>query len=367
LRDVRDARITLRVTVEASASASAQSPTREQAKKPHGRRMHPLLYRRFIGYLVVTYALKVFFGRLLRGPADPSWSLPFEVAVDVSRRYMRHGFGQARAGLAINDAPVPRDPMLASRVALQREELAGLRTEVHTPRDHRPEHGTLLYFHGGGYISCSPRTHRNLASRIAWHGRVRVLVPRYPKAPEHPFPAALDSAVACFEALLASGTAPERVLIGGDSAGGGLALALLLRLREAGAPLPRAAVLLSPWVDLTGSGQSLTSAKLDILDAEMIGVSSALYAGGASLEDPLISPLYADLSGLPPVLVQTGEHEIFHSENHQLVERLRAAGVEVEHEVSPAMTHVFQSLAMLSGAGQAAVRSIGRFVRKTQG
>ena len=325
--------------------------------------MHPLLYRLFLAWCVVSSSLRVLVRRLLHGPVEPSWSLPFEVAVDVTRRYMQHGFGQAQAGLSINDAAVPRDPRVARGVALQRQQLAGLAAEVHTPRDWKEGDPTLLYWHGGGYISCSPRTHRDLVSRIAYRSGARCIVPNYRKAPAHPFPNALDSAVAAYRELLSSGIAPDALLVGGDSAGAGLALALMLRLRAAGEPLPRAAVLLSPWVDLTGRGESVRKTKLDVLDGDMIALAAPLYAGGAALDDPYVSPLHAELTGLPPLLVQTGEHEVFFSENHAFVERARSAGVAVTHEVSPGMTHVFQTLALFNRTGRAAVRSIGSFMR----
>lgn len=325
--------------------------------------MHPLLFRLFVVLTIVTSSVRVFFRRLFRGRAEPTWSLPFEVAVDVERRFMQNGFGEAKDGLPISDAPVPRDPRLVTRVALSTMDLGGLATEVHTPQGWREGEATLLYWHGGGYISCSPRTHRDLVSRIALHSGARCFVPNYRKAPAHPFPTALDSAVHVFEALLASGVEPASLFFGGDSAGGGLSLALALRLREAGSPLPRALVLLSPWVDLTGSGDSVKTAHLDILDAEMIASGASLYAGTTALDHPHVSPLHADLTGLPPLLVQTGQREVFYSENHTFVERARAAGVTVTHEVSPGMVHVFQTLAFLNARANSAVRSIGTFVR----
>lgn len=327
--------------------------------------MHPLLFRLFIGYCIVTSIARVIGRRLRHGPADPTWSLVLEIAVDVSRRFMHHGFSEAQAGLPVSDAPTPREPDVVVKVALHDEQLAGLPAEVHTPRTWKAGDPTLLYWHGGGYISCSPRTHRALVSRMAMHSGARCIVPNYAKAPEHPYPAALDSSVACFNALLAAGVDASTLFVGGDSAGGNLALAMTLRLRDAGGPLPRALVLLSPWVDLTGSGASLNDAKLDILDAAMIARGAALYAGATPLRDPLLSPLHARLEGLPPLLVQTGQHEVFYSENHTFVEHARAAGVQVTHEVSPGMTHVFQSLAAFSSRGRQAIRSIGRFVQET--
>ncbi|HEX2679257.1 MAG TPA: alpha/beta hydrolase, partial [Polyangiales bacterium] len=287
--------------------------------------MHPLLYRSFIAYCIVSSIVRVSVRRLFRGPRDASWSLPFEIAVDVTRRFMEHGFGEARAGLPVSDAPTPRDLVTRSRVTLEHEDLAGLPAEVHTPKTWKIGDPTLLYWHGGGYISCSPATHRALVARIALHSGARCIVPCYAKAPVHPFPTALDSAVMCWQALLDSGVSPSTLFVGGDSAGGGLSLAMTLRLREAGKPLPRALILLSPWVDLTGSGDSVRRAELDILNGAMIEAGAALYAGGASLSHPLISPLHAVLEGLPPLLVQTGEHEVFFSENHAFVDRARAA------------------------------------------
>jgi monoterpene epsilon-lactone hydrolase len=348
-----------------STVAAAKAVPANELASPRRRGLHPLLFRLFIGYCIVTSIGRVIVRRLRRGPADPSWSLPFEVAVDVSRRFMHHGFGEAQAGLPVSEAPTPREPDVVMKVALHHEQLAGLAAEVHTPRGWKAGDPTLLYWHGGGYISCSPRTHRALVSRMAMYSGARCIVPCYAKAPEHPYPAALDSSVACFNALLVAGVDARTLFVGGDSAGGGLALAMTLRLREAGGPLPRALVLLSPWVDLTGSGASVSSAKLDILDGTMIARGAALYAGTVSLRDPFLSPLHARLEGLPPLLVQTGEHEVFFSENHSFVERAQAAGVQVTHEVSPGMTHVFQTLAAFNSRGREAIRSIGRFVQTT--
>jgi epsilon-lactone hydrolase len=329
------------------------------------RAMHPWVFRLFVAFCVVSSSVVVFFRRLFRGRAHPAWSLPFEVAVDVEKRFMENGFDEAKHGLAISDAPVPRDPRVARHVKLTRDELAGLQADVHTPKGWRDGDPVLLYWHGGGYISCSPRTHRDLVTRIALHGGARCIVPNYRKAPKHPFPDALDAAVACFEALIARGIAPSSIFVGGDSAGGGLALAMTLRLRAAGASLPRALLLLSPWVDLSCSHRTVREAHLDILCHEMLTSGAALYAGSTALSDHHVSPLGAELTGLPPMLVQTGECEVFYSENQVFVERARAAGVQVTHEIAPAMVHVFQLLAFLNGTADRAVRSLGAFVRKS--
>lgn len=329
------------------------------------RTMHPWVFQLFVVWCIVSSSVIVFFRRLFRGRAHPAWSLPFEVAVDVVRRFMDNGFDEALHGLPVHDGPVPRDPRVARHVKLTREAIGGLHAEVHTPKGWREGDPVLLYWHGGGYIAGSPRTHRDLVTRIALHGGARCIVPNYGKAPQHPFPAALDAAVASFQELVARGIAPSSIFVGGDSAGGGLALAMTLRLRAAGATLPRALVLLSPWVDLNGSHPSVRQAPLDILHHEMLAKGAALYAGHVSVDDPFVSPLGADLTGMPPMLVQTGECEALCSENHALVGRARAAGVQVTHEVGPAMVHVFQLLAFLNGTADRATRSLGAFVRST--
>ncbi len=327
------------------------------------RAMHPLLFRLFVAWCIVSSSVLVFFRRLFRGRAHPAWSLPFEVAVHVVRRFMDNGFDEANHGLEVSDAPVPRDPRVARHVKLTHEDLAGLPAEVHTPKGWQQGDPVLLYWHGGGYIAGSPRTHRDLVTRIALHGGVRCIVPNYRKAPKHPFPDALDAAVKCYEALLQRGVAPSSLFVGGDSAGGGLTLALTLRLRAAGISMPRALVLLSPWVDLSCGHPSVREARLDILCHEMLSRGAALYAGDTAIDDHFVSPLGAELAGLPPMFVQTGECEALYSENQAFVERVRAAGVPVTHEVAPAMVHVFQLLAFLNGTADRATRSLGAFVR----
>ncbi len=172
--------------------------------------------------------------------------------------------------------------------------------------------GTVLYLHGGAYCLGSIKTHRMLAAALADGANMQVLMIEYRLAPEFPFPAALDDAVAAYLWLMENGSSPTRILIAGDSAGGGLALATLLKLRDEGQPLPAGGILLSPWTDLTMSGDSAaTKASLDfILNADHLSRMAQLYAGEASLQNPLISPLFSDLTGLPPLLIQVGTDEI---------------------------------------------------------
>jgi acetyl esterase/lipase len=191
----------------------------------------------------------------------------------------------------------------------------------------------------------------------------RCIAPAYRLAPEHPFPAALDDALACYRELLRS-TPPEQLFLAGDSAGGGLCLALMLRLRDAGEPLPRAAVLLSPWVDLTLDVDGLAGEGAhDYLPLEQTARNALGYCGAFSPTHPWISPVYGDLHGLPPWLVQTGEWELLREQNVRLVARARAAGVEVIHELSAGMLHAYPCFASVSPQGIQALVNAGEFIR----
>jgi acetyl esterase/lipase len=222
----------------------------------------------------------------------------------------------------------------------------------------------VLYLHGGGYVIGSPRSHRHLAAAIARAAGVPALLPDYRLAPEHRFPAALEDAVAAYEWLLARGIAPEGVVVAGDSAGGGLTVATLLALRDRGLPRPAGGVCLSPWVDLTCSGASYaTKAAADpIVQRESVTMMAQAYAG-ADLEAPLVSPLYADLRRLPPLLVQVGSDEVLLDDARGLGERARAAGVDVRVEEWPAMVHVWPWFQGMLDEADRAVGVVGEFVR----
>ena len=203
--------------------------------------------------------------------------------------------------------------------------------------------GTLLYIHGGGYFACSPQTHRPITAGFARRG-LDVFAPDYRLAPEHPFPAAIEDCAAAYRGLLASGIAPSNLVIAGDSAGGGLALATLLLLRDAGDALPAATVLFSPWTDLACTGASLKrNSKRDALfDGEGMDRATTPYLAGADPRNPLASPLYADLTGLPPMLIHAGSYEVLLDDSERLAERARAAGVAAELRTWPVVPHVWQ-------------------------
>jgi acetyl esterase/lipase len=194
---------------------------------------------------------------------------------------------------------------------------------------------------------------------------MKALALDYRLAPEHPHPAAVDDAVAAYRWLLANSVAPERIAIAGDSAGGGLSAATLVALREAGDPLPAAAVLISPWTDLAATGGSITErADIDpMIDMAVLNRMAAAYAGQTSTKDPSVSPLYAGLAGLPPLLIQVGTAEVLYDDSVRLAELARAAGVEVSFEAWEDMIHVFQAFgALLPEAGEA-IGKIGDFLR----
>lgn len=223
----------------------------------------------------------------------------------------------------------------------------------------------ILYLHGGSYIFGSINTHREMASRLARAAGARVLVLDYRLAPEHPYPTAVGDALTACDYLVDHGTDPADLVIAGDSAGGGLALATLLSLRDAGSNLPAAAACLCPWTDLAGTGQSMiTNAGGDpMIEPGRLMEQAQVYLAGASPHTPLASPLYADLTGLPPLLIQVGSTEILLDDATRLAERARAAGVSVELEVWPGMIHCWQAFAWMLPKGQQAIDHIGQFVR----
>jgi phosphinothricin tripeptide acetyl hydrolase len=221
----------------------------------------------------------------------------------------------------------------------------------------------VLYLHGGGYVIGSPRSHRHLAAAIATAAGSSALLLEYRCAPESPFPAALDDAVAAYRWLLDQGVSAGGIAIAGDSAGGGLTVATLLALRDAGLPLPVAGVCISPWVDLTCSGASYaTKADADpIVKRAVVDEMARAYLGARDRRTPLASPLFADLRGLPPLLIQVGSEEVLLDDSVQLAERARAAGVDTTLEVWDQMIHVWQWFLPMLDEAEEAVAAIGRF------
>jgi epsilon-lactone hydrolase len=221
----------------------------------------------------------------------------------------------------------------------------------------------VLYLHGGGYVIGSPRSHRHLAAAIATAARSSALLLEYRCAPEAPFPAAVDDAMAAYRWLLDQGVSAGGIVIAGDSAGGGLTVATLLALREAGLPLPAAGVCISPWVDLTCSGASYASKAATDPIVKRAGVDemARAYVGAADRRTPLASPLFADLRGLPPLLIHVGSEEVLLDDSVQLAERAKAAGVDTTLEVWDQMIHVWHWFLPLLDEAEQAVAAIGQF------
>jgi acetyl esterase/lipase len=223
----------------------------------------------------------------------------------------------------------------------------------------------FLLLHGGGYNAGSPKTHRRMAANLAQATGMRVLVPDYRLAPEHPFPAGVKDALLAYGWLLSQGFSEADIVIGGDSAGGGLALSMLLALREAKAKMPLAAVLMAPWTDLTVSSPSYETlrAKDPIIDRDRLRQSGLWYAGNRDPADPMLSPLFADPTGLPPLLIHAGGDEVMVDDSVLFAEKAKAAGVETVLKVWPGLWHVFQTQSYIPEAAQA-IREIGDFVHE---
>ncbi len=227
--------------------------------------------------------------------------------------------------------------------------------------------GALLYLHGGAYVLGSIQVYRDLVARLARATHTRVLAIDYRLAPEHPYPAALDDAITAYRWLLKGDVDPSHIMLVGDSAGGGLTLATLVALRDAGEPLPAGAVCLSPWTDLALTGASVQSkAGSDpILDPDSLRCYASYYADERDKTLPLLSPLYADFEGLPPLLFQVGTDEILLDDAVRCADKAREAGVDVTLTIWDEMVHVFQMMGFLTESKDA-IRQIAEFVKGTQ-
>lgn len=270
---------------------------------------------------------------------------------DTSVAQMRSVWDAAFAGCS---APVTREPVSAGGIDGEWLVASG------APRDK-----AILYLHGGGFRIGSIVSHRDLAARIADASGCRVLAINYRLAPEHRFPAALDDALIAYQYLLKQGLHPVNIALAGDSAGGNLVLGAMLAARDRGLPLPAAGALMSPWTDLTASGASYQSrAEADpIHQRAMILVLARTYLGkDGDVSDPLASPLYADLTGLPPLLVQVGDRETVRDDSTELAVKAKAAGVDVELQVWDGMIHVFQMFPEIPQAREA-IASLAAFLR----
>ena len=234
------------------------------------------------------------------------------------------------------------------------------------PQEKSPT-GVLYYIHGGAFVICSVKTHRSLVSRLVKTAGVKALSLDYRLAPEYPFPAALDDCLTGYHWLMAEGFSPHQILVAGDSAGGNLALAMMLALKQAGEPLPAAAVCLSPVTDLAGTGESIVNkAKVDPILNPVLAHKMVLecYVKDHDERDPLISPLYGELSNLPPILLHVGEDEVLLDDSVRFAARARSAGVDVQLVIWPGMWHVFHIFAPIVPEANQAIEQAGMFIRR---
>lgn len=249
-------------------------------------------------------------------------------------------------------------------VSRQRATVGGVPGEWYRPRGWS-DGVTFIHYHGGGYALCSSRTHRMMISDLARAIGARGLGVEYRLSPEHPYPAGFDDCFSAYLGVLNQGVEPRELLLSGDSAGGALALAVMQQCRQEGHPLPRGAVLMSPWPDLTLQGETISSHDAyDYLNADVLRFFAGLYLEGHDPLDPLVSPRYADLSGLPPLLIQAGGSEMFLADIIALRDRAKADGVEVTFEVWDGMVHAFQGFTLFLPEARRAFKSVARWVRE---
>jgi monoterpene epsilon-lactone hydrolase len=289
--------------------------------------------------------IRVTFHRLLLGPTVPSWTWRTEWFVAIARATIEVA-ARDRDDMVVNmfgrlvRTPVPLS--LRHDISVKRTKLGGLPTDRFMRLGESTDTATLLYFHGGGYVFGNPGTHRQFIAYLALATGTSVFAPQYRLAPRYPFPAAVDDAISAYEGLLSRGIRPETIIVAGDSAGGGLALAMVHRARSLDLPLPGGIIVFSPYVDLTHSGYTIEfNAGTDYLPLSELSKPNRDYAPGFELENPEVSPLFADMEGYPPMLIFAGGREMLLDDSVRLDARARACEVDATLVIEDAMMHVW--------------------------
>lgn len=308
----------------------------------------------------------------LAGPQNPKWSASRQAIRSTMKSFM--GFAQALPTDELRSLEMALDgaagwvfplPFLRREMEWRKDAVVGGIPGEWIRPSTPPFRGTILYFHGGGYLATAPLMYGALATQLALRTRTEVFLADYRLAPEFPFPAALQDALDVYRAALAHGHTPERILIAGDSGGGGLAAALAVAIRQLDLPPPAGLILFSPEVDLTASGASReTNRTRDILPDR---VEVDAYLQGADPMDPLASPLFADMTGFPPMFVAVGEDEMFRDEILDFADRARAYGVDVWLDVQPNVFHVYPILLPLAGQSMATWANVTTFAENRLG
>ncbi|MFZ5722224.1 MAG: alpha/beta hydrolase [Pseudomonadota bacterium] len=299
----------------------------------------------------------------------------------VLRRYLKRPADRAPENLRIKDEHLARGARRTAKMLQRNERVPGyvkvqpvqiptaagaMDAEwLSSARAGHSSEQVVLYFHGGGYFMCSAATHRPLTARLAHVLKRRVLSINYRQAPDHRFPAWLDDALDAYRFLLAEGYAPEKIALGGDSAGGNLVLVTLQQIRNENLPMPGAAFCISPWADMACEGASLhDNQPHDVMfSANGLRALARYHARDADPRHPLLSPVHADFRGFPPLLIQASSTEILRDDSRRVAQRARAAGVNVTLEEWHDLPHVFHLFADFIPEGGRAIRHIGRFVR----
>jgi len=275
-------------------------------------------------------------------------AFPVGSSVDEQRRLLRE---------AVSAQPLPADVTVAAAA------LDGVPTAEITVDEIEPRH-VVLYFHGGVYVIGDAFLAADLASQVGRRTQAKVISVDYRLAPEHQYPAAVDDALAAYEALLRNGVAPSDIAFAGESAGGGLAIATLVNARDHGLPMPAAAFVMSPYVDLTLAGASIeTKRDVDpLFTRELLQDRVGDYTAGQDAALGLISPIFADLSGLPPLIIQAGTHELLLDDAVRLAQQAATADVEVTLDITPGVPHVFQAYYPILDEAAAALDRAGQFL-----
>lgn len=300
----------------------------------------PLLERPSLQARVITWLVRLVFKRWPRGD--------YENLVRRARRL----FG----------LPDWMSFLVSRNVMCEEVRGADLCGEWVIPEENNYPEQVLLYLHGGGYISCTPRTHRPITAALARMANLRVFALDYRLAPEAPFPAAVDDAARAFAWLVEIGVLPQNISMAGDSAGGGLVMATLLRLKARGQPMPSCAICLSPWVDLTGESSYGNAESCAMFLPEDVSAFAELYLNGRSPRLPEASPVFGDLDGLPPLLIQVSTSELLFDEAVQLDQKAKKSGVDSTLRAYPGLPHVWQMCNGLMPEAGAALREIAAFI-----
>lgn len=276
-----------------------------------------------------------------------------------------HPYGWAKGTIAEQRSRQEKSPRffkIPNDVTVKKIGVDGVRADLIDVESARS--GIILYLHGGAYAVGSANVHREFLARLAKACQTQVLAIDYRLAPEHPFPAALQDSLTAYHWLISRGYDPSNIAIAGDSAGGGLAVATLIALRESNAPLPACAVCISPWLNLSSTCEKANNNNDPILNPEILGVFSRYYAGHTDAANPLISPLFANLEGLPPMLIHMGTNEILFDAITQFYEKACQANVDIELVCWPGLFHVFQIIPIIPEA-KLSLEKIARFIRNT--